>query len=367
MIRLPLLLITLTQSAIGVVGPLPSPTAPAGLEVQLRTAGNKTTFQLSEVVPVEVVFRTSRASTYSIEIADGWNSAAATDRFHVEPGHSVINRHTWGRVGTLCCNSRRAFLTSTPAVYGHELTDLLRFTEPGNYRIQYTTRRVFTGPLVRADDPSDMLLRSNIVTITITADDPRRLDEALPAALAGVEAPPLSELPKLPLPLPGSLERPTRSAAMLRYRRADRQLRLLDTPDAIRARVAVLRMPSVDQWRASEATGTSHTGMDGVAYSSRPDLVAAALHERAAAPDFGVMRGYFELWVKVLVERDHPALVRLPHSERIRWSDTDLQLERGLRQGLLDAVRELGRSKTGVAAEITNATLRQIEREMAKP
>lgn len=48
-----------------------------------------------------------------------------------------------------------------------------------------------------------------------------------------------------------------------------------------------------------------------VAYSSRPDLVAPALEARAAAPEFGITRGYFELWHKVILERDYPRLVGL--------------------------------------------------------
>lgn len=364
MIRLPfVLLLALTQSAVGIVGPLPPQTAAAGVEVQLRAAGNQTTFQLSELVPLEVAFRATRPSTYSIEIADGWNHAPATDRFLVEPTGAIIDRHVWWVHGTTCCDSRRAFLTPTPAVYRHELTDFIRFTEPGEYRVQYTTRRVFKAPPTREFEPSELLLRSNVLTIRITEDDPKWVEEALRQALAAVYATPPPVLRVAPsLPLRGSLELPAASAAASRYRQGVRQLRQLDTPVAIRERVARIRMPSVAQWRAREAKGNGYDGVESwVANSSRPDLVAAALHERAAASDFAVMRGYFELWVNVLLERDHPTLVRLARPKDARQGGSVPELRGAATEQLLDIVRELHRSKTGVAAEVTAATVRHVE------
>jgi len=218
MIRAPLLLfISLVQSAFAAVGPLRAQSPPAGLEVQLRTAANKTTFQLFEIVPLEVTFRSSKPSTYSIELADGWNPAAAADRFLVEPGDDVIDRQAWTRPGTVCCDSRRAFLTSTPSVHSDELTDFLRFTRPGHYRIQYTSRRVFSGPPTREYKPSDILVHSNVLAITITEGDADWADRLLPTVLAQVEAEPIAELRAL---ANRSLraEAPTESNALARYR-----------------------------------------------------------------------------------------------------------------------------------------------------
>jgi hypothetical protein len=367
MIRLSLAV--LLQLAIGVAGPLPSPTAPPGLEVELRPVGSKTTFYLSETVPLEVVFTSAMASTYSIEIADGWNAAPAADRFLIEPRESVIDRNVWWLKGYACCDSRRAFLTSVPAVYKHELTDFIRFTRPGDYRIQYATRRVFTGPPIRAFTPSEMLVRSNVVTVRIIADDPRWLHDAWPEALAGADVTPvMSELRDLRnLPQRGSLEPPTASDAMVRYRRSTRQLRLLDTPEAIQARVFHLRLPTVDEWRTFEAGGSGYSGVDtSLAYSSRPDLVATALHQRAAGADFGVMRGYFELWANVVLERDHPELVRLTRADGARLPETAGELRKVVQLELLTALRELAQSKTAIAAEITAATIRSVERDLAK-
>jgi hypothetical protein len=142
---------------------------------------------------------------------------------------------------------------------------------------------------------------------------------------------------------------------------------MLDTPEAIRARVFSLRLPSVAEWRTFEADGSGSLGSDAsVAYSSRPYLVAAALRERAAAPDFAVMRGYFNLWVNVLLERDHPDLVRLTRADEVRLPETAADLRRIVQRTLLAALHELAGSKTGIAAEITIATIRSVERDTAK-
>ena len=271
--------------------------------------------------------------------------------------------------GIACCDSRRAFLTSTPAVYAHELTDYLRFVQPGEYRIQYETRRVFEASPIRGFEPSDLLVRSNIIRIKIIEDDPRWLEGTLAASLAVVDAPPpLSELLALPrLPMQGSLQAPILGEALVRYRRAAQQLRMLDTPEAIRARVARIQLPSADQWRTLEAKQVAYQGVDtSVLHSSRPDLVAAALRERAAEPGFGVMRGYFELWVNVLIERDHPELVRLTRTRALREQETERELRMPVIRELLDTMRELNGSKTGLAAEITGATLRWVERDLER-
>jgi hypothetical protein len=108
----------------------------------------------------------------------------------------------------------------------HELTDVLRFTQPGQYRLQYTTRRVFAGRQVRAYDPSALLVRSNIITIRIVPDDPEWLRAALPRALAGVDAaPPRREFYEQANRLPSSR----------------------------------LKMPTTEEWRSGEAKGNGYS------------------------------------------------------------------------------------------------------------
>lgn len=369
MMRLSMVLLAVLQSALGVEGPLPAPVAPPGLEVELRAVGSRTTFRLSEPVPVEVSFRSSTPSTYRIEIADGWSVAPTTDRFTVAPGRSVIDRQVWWLPAFTCCDSRRPLLRATPAVYEYELTDLLRFTEPGEYRVQFSTRRIFTATRAGRTDSSDLVVRSNVLTIHVIEDDPKWLDEMLSTALAGVTAEPsASERRALPrLPSQGSLVKPTVSDAMRRYIAATRQLRLLDTPAAVSARVARIVMPPVEEARFIEAKVGGMIPVDSsVAYSSRPDVVAAALEARASAPEFGITRGYFELWHKVVLERDYPRLVRLGRSDGPRVPETGGAAGVLTKRQLLNIVQRLNAAKVGVAAELTATTVRRVDQELAR-
>ena len=77
------------------------------------------------------------------------------------------------------------------------------------------------------------------------------------------------------------------------------------------------------------------------------------------------MRSYFELWARVLLERDQPELVRLRRPDGIRMPETGGRL-RVVHWELLNTVRELSRLKTGVAVETTDAMLRQVERDLAR-
>ena len=353
------------QAAIGFVGPLPEPSTPSGLEIELRTVGGKAEFRLSEIVPLEIAFRATGALAYSLETADGWNHAPAQDRFLVDPGQEVISRNVWWMAGAIvCCDSKRNFLSSVPTIVNHELTDFLRFTQAGQYRVQYTTRRVFAGRQVRAYDPSALLVRSNVITIRIIPDDPEWLRAALPRALAGVDAaPPRREFYEQANRLPSSRLKPPPSTAMRRYQRALRELRLLDTPEAIRARVSRLKVPTIEEWRSGEAKGNGYSVETSTAYSSRPDLVEAAMRERAGMPDFGVTRGYFELWANVLAERDHPELVRLTNREGLLRPD-QLAAWRSSREAAVKSLRELNRRKVGLAAEITATTIRFVQRDL---
>jgi hypothetical protein len=79
------------------------------------------------------------------------------------------------------------------------------------------------------------------------------------------------------------------------------------------------------------------------------------------------MRGYFGLWAGVLSEKDHPELFRLQIDGRTRDRKVDAEAATAANRQLLEVVRELSRRKTGVAAEITAATIRQVERELSKP
>lgn len=352
-----------------VAGVLRPRAVPQGVSLELRTVGGKRTFYLSETIPLEIWFASSRPSTYSIELADGWNEVPTYDRFVIEPAAGVIDRVSGPPVaGIACCDSRRPYLQAAPTIYTYDLTDSVRFRRPGTYRIQYTTRRVFTGAS-RGYKPSEITARSNVISITIVDDDPAWLDSVFRQAVgAPVRTPSTREVNDFFAPPPqGSLRRQPAAPALAAATRASRMLRMLDTEDAIRVRVARLQMPTVAEWRGTEASGNGFVGGDhSVALSSRPDLVAAALAERASLPGFGVMRGYAELWGDVLMEQRHPELFRVRQVDEARDWDAYGTWRTAIVRELLERLQQMVAEKTGTSAEITRATIRALERSLQK-
>lgn len=83
-------------------------------------------------------------------------------------------------------------------------------------------------------------------------------------------------------------------------------------------------------------------------------------------PDFGIVRGYFDLWVDIILERDHPDRFRLRGENEQRDGTWYRPAQRSAASQVLETVRRLNRRKTGSAAEMTSTTIRAIERELAK-
>lgn len=352
-----------------VAGLLRPRAVPQGVSLELRTVGGKRTFYLSETIPLEIWFASSKPSTYSIELADGWNEVPTFDRFVIEPAADIIDRVSGPPVvGIVCCDSRRPYLQAAPAIYTYDLTDSVRFTRPGTYRIQYTTRRVFTGAS-RGNKPSDITARSNVISITIVDDDPAWLDSVFRDAIAAqVRAPSTREVNDFfAPPALGSLRRQRPAPALAAATRASRMLRMLDTLDAIRVRVARLQTPTVAEWRDIEASGNGFVGGDrSVALSSRPDLMAAALSERASLPGFGVMRGYAEVWADVIMEMQHPRMFSVRQEDEARDWDAYGTWRTAIVRELLERLQRIVAEKTGTSAEITRATILALERSMQK-
>jgi hypothetical protein len=166
---------------------LPPPLGDApGLQIELRTRNDRTTFHLYESIPVEILVSSSTPRRYSIELDWGWNAVAGDIDWVVSPADTAI-RHFWGLSGYACCSSHRAVLTNTPEVFRYYLTDSVRFRSAGTYQIQYHTREIFRGGLSRTDESrkrGDVPALSNVVTLEILPDDPDWDAATLKAALA---------------------------------------------------------------------------------------------------------------------------------------------------------------------------------------
>jgi hypothetical protein len=377
-IALLLMLASTPQHVRGTVEPLLSPPldAPPGLTVELRPRDGQTSFHLYESIPLEIRISSALRQTYAIELDYGWNPVAGDVDFIVSPGDTAINDPRLS--GYSCCSSRRVFLTPTPEIFRYYLTGSVRFLRPGTYQVQYRTREVFRGIGPKASvrgDHGALTLLSNVLTITILADDPLWDAARLRDALAVLDdsrnrqivkqdarrheqafgpQPPGTRAPRLP------------GVAATRYYDAERSLAVLDTREAVRERVQRVKTLSVREWRLLKG---GYTGPDDhlIRLSIRPDLVAQALEARAFEPGFGVQYGYVIAWSNTLVQRDAPEL-----SSSLRPEDTGRFIPEERRRAIANAraliLESLNRAvakKTGVPLEMTLEAIGMLRRDMA--
>jgi hypothetical protein len=354
----------------------PGPNIAPGLHVELNTRDARTTFHLYESIPLEIRISSSSPRKYSIELDRGWNAVAGDVDFLVSPGDAAISPLATSVAGYACCSSRRVFLTKTPEVFRYYLTTRVRFLRAGEYQVQYRTREVFRGAGLKKDqynDRGDVRAISNVIMFTILPDDPEWNAATLKQALAILDDTNASRVLERDRrraerafgPQPPE-RRTTRLAPpeAMRYYDARHALQVLDTEEAIRERVRRIQMPTVSDWRESGEHG--YTGVDDslVKMTTRPDLVVTALEHRAARSDFGVQRGYVDLWVQALMQRDVPELSYLIPEESPRSVQSAMaRAAENARKQVLGYLRNVASAKAGIASEMTTQTIRMLERD----
>jgi hypothetical protein len=238
--------------------------------------------------------------------------------------------------------------------------------------VQYFTRRVFRALGSRNDfNASPLTVTSNVLTLTILADDTDWDSRTLADVLAKLDDPRV---------------RQTYIAAEKRWKRlgsdtaqdfvsenrldqmefalAQKALNALDTEEAIHERVNRMELESKsDRDVSREFDSYTLLPQPLVRSTTRPDFVAAALKEQAEQPDFAVGGGYLHRWAQFLVQRDHPELFCLN-------GDSDAENQDNLRRyttylyeaerGLVQMLQSLLPSKHREAAEATAVTIRVV-------
>jgi hypothetical protein len=135
---------------------------PTGVELEIRTQGNRRQFSLSEPVRFEEVYISKFSGLWHTEIFEGWNEASspATDFVHITDGTTTWSQAREPLAGTICCDSRHVWLGPDPVRIPYKLTANLLYANPGHYvnpewstlrlpkelgkyQVYITTRRVF--------------------------------------------------------------------------------------------------------------------------------------------------------------------------------------------------------------------------------
>ena len=265
---------------------------PEALKVELRTRDGRSTYQLYENIPIDLLFSSSKLLTYSIELSEGMNVAGGTDRFSVEPPDTVFENNLLP-YGIICCGSQRPYLWKEPTTLHRDLTNFLRFEKPGRYQVFYSTHRVFRGKANPNSkniyhEQSEFTATSNHLTLTILPDDSdwdvRRLREVLgqmnnpkvrqahdravaavnQGSVLAVDLASLNEFPET------------------EFERALIGLQTLDSDEAIEQRIMLI--PKLKRH--------TYTGSAPITCTTQPKRMFLAMQKRADQRDFSVDDNY---------------------------------------------------------------------------
>lgn len=160
---------------------------PPGVELEIRTRGEKEQFSVSEPVEFEELYTSKYSGLWHIEVFESTNAASnpISDLVHIADGNSTLDqpRELW--VGTVCCNSRHVWLNQEPVRIPYKLGPgrwllehegwpnpewhILRLpNKSGNYRVYLTTHRVFwSGDNKNALEDRGRPVSSNILKLQV--------------------------------------------------------------------------------------------------------------------------------------------------------------------------------------------------------
>lgn len=345
---------------------------PPGVGVILRTASVKTAFHLFETIPIELVFQASTPDTYSIELDEAMNVPGGANLFAVSPTNSVfLPNPPFELVGFVCCASDRRYLSPQAIILERELTDYMRFEKPGTYSLYYTTRRVFRGtgkPVYVHMSP--LTLTSNVLTITILPDDPAWDAARLAETLRKLRDPKIkadyarvaSETPRSDAERDFYVQNRVNQTELVKAQEA---LNALDTEDAIRDRIKLMYRNTKEDLEAMKYGALASEAQPLLLSTTRPDLVAGCMEERADEPQFAVDYDFVVTWSKFLLQQEHPELFRpkavVSFSQPSRAPLKFREEQAGVWRVILHDLQAAVAQKKGTAAKLTAFTIKQMK------
>lgn len=247
---------------------------PPGVSLTVSLPLGRTQFHQGEVIPLTAVFASRLPKTYRLNTGPGDRELWDSDAFQVDNAAgapdplAVYYDHQFG----FSYNGPGPFsrpLGARPLAVPFVLNEWLRFDAPGRYRVYLTSGRVMdVGKQPQSIfSAQGRATASNAVEFEVLPGDPawdaRTLRQALPLLGAG------------------SFNDGTQDARMA----AARTVRFLETPDALRAMVALYgRLTEFDSWNSS----IYYQMRMGLLGYPQPTLVIQEMERRIADPDFPV-------------------------------------------------------------------------------
>ena len=169
----------------------PQPSIPPDVKLKVRTKGGQTTFQLGEVIPLELEFTSTAPKKYRLDMATYDRSGRlGEDSFAVKPDSGwddplFLYFHAYqGFIGGGLRGS--ATLSAEPTLVTRELNEWVRFQTPGEYRVTVASTRV--SKLDGQPNATWLSVISNELSLTIVPAAPKWQQETLRHAVEVLDA-----------------------------------------------------------------------------------------------------------------------------------------------------------------------------------
>jgi hypothetical protein len=234
--------------------------------LEMSIATNQREFHLGETIPLQLSFSSTVKEHYQVNMAQYDRGGRMNyERFEVSPANGAVDplpTYT-GSLGGL---TNFKYLSPEPWIIKLNLNEWVWFSQPGDYRIVVSSRRVGVRDPSKAFGTTLAIARSNVVAVKIVPANPEWQKQVLREAVAtlDVSAPAKAQ--------PEKMEQYTASR-----RRAFQTLRFLGTADSIRE--------LAKRMRAEDSGGLDYICMLGLISSPERDVARTALEAELADPD----------------------------------------------------------------------------------
>lgn len=254
----------LLGTAIAPVCAQSTPPVDPKVVLKVSLANNQREFHIGETIPLQLSFTSDVKNRYQVNVAQYDRSGRMNyENFIVSPADGAVDPMP-GHMGGMGGITSYTFLKPEAWTIKLNLNEWVRFTEPGEYRLNIVSNRVAVRDPANTFGVSQVAARSNEITLKIVAADPVWQKRALSEAVKILDKPD----PAKPE------EREQYTAAR---RQAIETLRFLGTADA--AREMAKRM------RGEDSGGLNYICSLGLISTPERAVAQSALEEALADPD----------------------------------------------------------------------------------
>jgi hypothetical protein len=186
-----ILLATATLLAPCFVGAQSEPPRDPNVVLQVAVVGGDRPFHVGETISLELAFSSALASRYEVNMATYDRSGRMEyERFAVTPADGVVDPLASGKPGYGGGITSFNYLSKDPWTIVLHLNEWVRFTRPGRYDINITSRRVGVKDESRPGGTAPITVAAPAISLTIVPATPEWQQATHDASVAALNRPP---------------------------------------------------------------------------------------------------------------------------------------------------------------------------------